>query len=90
MAVGANGAAVLLQFLAEAVMLSTAGGALGVIVSFAGASAIGRMLGWSLEVPIEALAVASLVAATVGVVFGYLPARSAARLDPIVALRDET
>src|SRR5262249_44002469 len=89
LAIGAKEAAVLLQFLTEAVLLCAIGGAAGVLVSVAGASAIGRSLGWKLSIPLEAVGVAVLVSTSVGVVFGYLPARRAARLDPIVALRDE-
>ncbi len=89
LALGATGFAILLQFLSEAVLLSAIGGGLGVLVSVVGASAIGRSLGWTLTIPLEAVAVAIVVSTTVGVVFGYLPARRAARLDPIAALRDE-
>ena len=51
--------------------------------------AAGRSVGWSLSIPPEAVAAGVLVSTTVGIVFGDLPARRAARLDPIVALRDE-
>src|SRR5262249_2112472 len=84
-----TGPAVTLQFLAEAVLLCAFGGTGGVIASIAGASVIGRSLGWDLPIPLDAIGVAALVSTGVGVVFGYAPARRAARLDPIVALHDE-
>jgi putative ABC transport system permease protein len=89
LAIGATDSAVLLQFLAESVLLSALGGAAGVLASVLGASMIGRSLGWTLSVPPEAVGVAVVVSTVVGIVFGYLPARRAARLDPIVALRSE-
>jgi putative ABC transport system permease protein len=89
LAVGATPAAVMLQFLTEAVLLSIAGGAAGFGVSVAGVSIIGRSVGWSLSIPIEAVAVALVVSTTVGVFFGFVPARRAASLDPIDALRAE-
>src|SRR5262249_43906180 len=68
LAVGATESAVTLQFLAEAVLLCAFGGASGVIVSIAGASAIGRSLGWSLPIPFDAVGVAAVVSTGVGVV----------------------
>jgi putative ABC transport system permease protein len=81
--------AVMLQFLTEALLLSIAGGAAGFAVSVAGASPIGRVVGWSLSIPLEAVAVALFVSSSVGVFFGFVPARRAAALDPIEALRTE-
>jgi putative ABC transport system permease protein len=89
MAVGATDGEVQFQFLVEAVTLCIVGGAAGVAISVAGTSLIGRSVGWALSIPLEAVAVGILVSTCVGVVFGYVPARRAARLDPIVALRDE-
>jgi putative ABC transport system permease protein len=89
LAVGATDAAVQLQFLGEAVMLTLFGGVLGVLLGAAGCAAIGAVLGWSVSVPFEALALAPSISIAVGVFFGFYPARRAARLDPIEALRHE-
>jgi ABC-type antimicrobial peptide transport system permease subunit len=89
MAVGATPGAVQLQFLGEAVMLSVFGGVLGVPVSVGGSFLIERMLGWSLATPPQAALLAVVFSVAVGVVFGFYPAWRAARLDPIVALRNE-
>jgi putative ABC transport system permease protein len=89
LAVGATESAVTLQFLAEAVLLSLFGGMAGVLASVAGASIIGRSVGWPLTIPPEAVGVAVAISTAVGIVFGYLPARKAAALDPIAALRDD-
>jgi putative ABC transport system permease protein len=89
LAAGATEAAITLQFLVEAVLLTSLGGALGLVVSVAGSSAIARGIGWSLTIPASIFALALVFSAAVGVVFGYLPARHAARLDPIEALRSE-
>jgi putative ABC transport system permease protein len=89
LAVGAPSWAVQLQFLAEAVILCVLGGLLGALLSVAGSWAITRVLGWPLSVPVEAVTVAVGFSIVVGVIFGFFPARRAAGLDPIVALRDE-
>jgi putative ABC transport system permease protein len=88
-AVGARQRDVLAQFLVEAVTLALLGGALGAIVGVAAAAAIATLVQWKVIIDLSALLLAISVAGTVGVFFGYYPARKAARLDPIVALRYE-
>ncbi len=70
-------------------MLSTGGGALGVVLGVVGAAAIALFANWPATVPISAVAMALAFSAAVGVFFGYWPARKAAALDPIRALRFE-
>jgi putative ABC transport system permease protein len=88
-ALGARAAAILRQFLIEAVVLSTGGGAIGVILGVVGAAAIAFFAHWPATVPIAAVFLALAFSAAVGVFFGYWPARKAAALDPIRALRFE-
>jgi putative ABC transport system permease protein len=89
LAVGAFEGDVLLQFLVEAVVLSSLGGVLGV----ATAALASVVLSHAMRVPyafeVEINAVAFLFSAAIGILFGYFPARRAARLDPIDALRHE-
>jgi ABC-type antimicrobial peptide transport system permease subunit len=80
---------VLLQFLAEAVMLSVAGGIAGIVMGVAFSLAIPLISGWSAPLSATAIAGGFLFSAAVGIFFGYYPARKAARLDPIEALRYE-
>ena len=89
MAIGARSRDVLMQFLAEAVTLSLLGGIVGVVLAIAAASGVERVLRWSTDVSVGAVALAVVVAGAVGVFFGIYPARQAAQLDPIDALRYE-
>jgi putative ABC transport system permease protein len=89
MAIGARGSDVLTQFLVESIVMSVLGGAVGLVVGIGGASLVARFTGWSTEVPIAAVALAIGFSAAVGVFFGFYPARKAAALDPIQALRYE-
>jgi putative ABC transport system permease protein len=89
MAVGARGSDVLTQFLVESVVMSLLGGVVGLAVGFGGAAILGHVTGWSTATPLIAVFVAVGFSAAVGVFFGYYPARKAAALDPIQALRYE-
>jgi putative ABC transport system permease protein len=89
MAIGARGKDVLLQFLVEAVVLSLFGGIIGIGFGFGLAEAAERFLQWPTSIPPNAIAMAFGFAAATGVFFGFYPARKAASLDPIEALRFE-
>jgi putative ABC transport system permease protein len=89
MAIGAKGRHVLLQFLFEAVTLAIVGGALGIALGVGASLLIKRFLQWPIVVTTTSIALSFGVAAFVGIFFGFYPARKAARLDPIDALRYE-
>jgi putative ABC transport system permease protein len=89
MAIGAKGRHVLLQFLFEAITLAIVGGLIGIGLGIAASVTVKHFAGWPIVVTPESIALSFGVAAFVGVFFGYYPARKAARLDPIDALRYE-
>ena len=89
MAVGARTRDILSQFLTEAVGLSVAGGALGVVVGVVASNGLTRFLSWPTTITTASIVIAFAFSGAVGVFFGYYPARKAANLDPIEALRYE-
>jgi len=89
MALGAKPWHVLAQFLVEAVTLSTMGGLVGVVLGTVLASLLAARLGWPYAMRVDVTILAFGFSALVGVVFGLYPARKAALLDPIDALRYE-
>jgi putative ABC transport system permease protein len=89
LSIGARERDILVQFLVEAVVLSMAGGILGIVIGSATTMALGRALGWNATPTPQSIAIATATSAFIGVVFGFIPARRAAALDPIEALRTE-
>jgi putative ABC transport system permease protein len=89
MAVGARGSDILLQFLVEAVVLSVGGGLIGIGLGFSIAKAVSAKVGWNTVVSPESVLLAFAFSAAIGIFFGFYPARKAAGLDPIEALRYE-
>jgi putative ABC transport system permease protein len=87
--IGARQRDILLQFLAEAVLLTFAGGVLGIALGAAGAVTVNSLLGWHAVISPQAVVLAVAFSGAVGVFFGFYPARKAANLDPIDALRRE-
>jgi putative ABC transport system permease protein len=88
-AVGAKQSDIARQFLTEAVLLSLSGGIIGVFAGVLLATSISIYADWETAVSLWAIAVALGVSVTVGIVFGWLPARRAAKMDPITALRSD-
>ncbi|MGH7618256.1 MAG: ABC transporter permease [Gemmatimonadaceae bacterium] len=89
MAIGARGSDVLTQFLVESVVMSVLGGLVGLAAGYGGAALLGHMTGWATSTPPSAVAIAVGFSAAVGMFFGFYPARKAAALNPIQALRYE-
>jgi putative ABC transport system permease protein len=88
-ALGATRWNILFQFLIEAVVLCLLGGAIGVVLGTGGAEFLNRTFNWTTKVAPQSIGLAFGFSAAVGLVFGVWPARRAARLDPILALRYE-
>jgi putative ABC transport system permease protein len=88
-ALGARGRDILSQFLIEALTLSLLGGLIGVVIGLVVSALIGRIAGWGFIFDPATVAAATLFSLMVGIVFGVWPARQAARLDPVAALRYE-
>ena len=88
-AIGARSRDILLQFLVEALVLSLLGGLIGIAVGLAASAVIGAIAGWGFTFNPVTLVAATVFSLVVGVVFGVWPARQAARLNPIAALRFE-
>ena len=89
MAIGARANDIMLQFLVEAVVLALIGGIAGALTGIGAIAVLGGTLGWPMKLDPVALAVAVATSAATGIAFGFFPARRAAALDPIVALRHE-
>lgn len=89
MAIGAKRQDILLQFLTEAVLLTVLGGLIGVAIGTAGATLVSRLLAWPTLISPLSITIAVLFSGAVGIFFGFYPARKAANLNPIEALRYE-
>jgi len=88
-AIGAKGSDILLQFLIEAVVLSALGGGIGIALGYGGSSLAGKALKMSTSISMSSVLVAFGFSAAIGIIFGVFPARKAAAMDPIDALRYE-
>jgi putative ABC transport system permease protein len=88
-AVGAKEKEVMMQFLAESILLSLLGGLVGILLGWTGAVLIARAAHWSTSIPLAGIALSFGISAAVGVFFGYYPAREASQVPPLTALRFE-
>lgn len=89
MSIGAKGADILMQFLIEAILLSVTGGIIGVIVGVGSSYIVKNILAWPISIQIYTIVLSFIVCTATGIFFGWYPAKKAAGLDPIDALRYE-
>jgi putative ABC transport system permease protein len=89
MAIGAKPRSILLQFLVEALVLSVAGGVIGVSLGVGTAMWLAAKFKWPITIQVDVITISVIFSALVGIVFGLYPARKASQLDPIDALRYE-
>jgi len=89
MAIGARSKDILAQFLVEAMTLATIGGVIGVLLGAIASFLVGSLAGWPVELSFASIALAVGFSAAIGVFFGYYPAKKAANMQPIQALRYE-
>ncbi len=89
LAIGAHGSDVLMQFLIEATILSSLGGVIGILLGIGSSQLVSHLNGWPVLVSTASVVIAFVFSAAVGMFFGFYPARKAAQLDPIDALRYE-
>jgi len=89
MAIGAREADILIQFLVEAIALAVAGGLVGTLFGYGAILGLSAALGWSMTLDTGSLVLALGVSSMIGIVFGFFPARRAAKLDPVTALARE-
>ena len=88
-ALGATFSNILLQFLIEAIVIGVTGGLLGIFVGLAASYSISSIFGWATLISVVTIFIAFAFSVLIGIVFGLYPARKAAKLDPIDALRYE-
>jgi len=89
MSIGAKGIDILMQFLIESILLSVAGGIIGVLLGIGSSYLIKNLLGWPIEIQVYVVVLSFVVCTVIGIFFGWYPAKKAASLDPIEALRYE-
>ncbi len=89
MSIGGKGRDILMQFLIESTMLSVSGGVIGILLGYLISAVIGSLMGWPVVIMTQSVVVSFLVCSAIGIFFGWYPAKKAANLNPIDALRFE-
>jgi putative ABC transport system permease protein len=89
MAIGGKGIHILLQFLIESILLSVVGGVIGILLGYLASALVGSLMGWPVIIMTQSVVLSFVVCSAIGIFFGWYPARKAASLNPIDALRYE-